>query len=181
MHRKCHSIFILWKKAFLCISVLIQNWKLKNDKNFSIFNFQFLLENWYWKSVFHFSIFEFNWRITQIEKPWSAFFNSRELKRSRDFIHKRERKNYTVTHLKERHLEIAMRRKVTLDTPYYAFFQNVPLWLPLQSSCQAYFGLSSLIFNVLQNSVSSTWSRGLCYQDTYSVKSDWLPQWFSLH
>ena len=42
--------------------------------------------------------------------------------RCRDFIHKRERKNSTVTHLKEADLEIAVRRKVTPNTPYYACF-----------------------------------------------------------
>ena len=39
VHRKCHSIFILkleWTRTFLGISISIQNWKLKNDKNFSI-------------------------------------------------------------------------------------------------------------------------------------------------
>ena len=58
VHRKCHSIFILkleWARTFLVISISIQNWKLKNDKNFSIFNFQFLLENW--KLKIHFSFF----------------------------------------------------------------------------------------------------------------------------
>ena len=60
VHRKCHSIFILkleWARTFLVISISIQNWKLKNDKNFSIFNFQFLLENW--KLKIHFSFFNF--------------------------------------------------------------------------------------------------------------------------
>ena len=60
VHRKCHSIFILkleWKMKFLSTSISMQNWKLKNGKKFSIFNFQFLLENW--KLKIHFSFFNF--------------------------------------------------------------------------------------------------------------------------
>ena len=71
VHRKCHSIFRLkleWKRAFLRISISIQNWKLKKDISFSIFNFQFLFKKWkirfvfksknkFWKFfIFHFSI-----------------------------------------------------------------------------------------------------------------------------
>ena len=60
VHRNCHSIFILkleWKRKFLGISISIQNWNLKNDKKFSIFNFQFLLGNW--KLKIHYSFFNF--------------------------------------------------------------------------------------------------------------------------
>ena len=63
VHRKCHSIFRLklkWKRAFLRMSISIQNWKLKKDISFSIFNFQFLFKNWKIKSsifVFQFSFY----------------------------------------------------------------------------------------------------------------------------
>ena len=57
VHRKCHSIFILklgWKMTFLCISVLIQNWKLKKD------NFQFSTFIEKWKIKFSFFTFQFS-------------------------------------------------------------------------------------------------------------------------
>ena len=60
VHRKCHSILTLklkCKSYFCTLQLLIQNWKLKNDKKISLFNFQFLLENS--KSKIYFSFFNF--------------------------------------------------------------------------------------------------------------------------
>ena len=65
---------------------------------FSISNFYWEIENW--KSIFQFSSFEFNCRITQVEKPWLAFFKSHSLKQYLVFIHKRELKNFTPNSLK---------------------------------------------------------------------------------
>ena len=103
VHRKCHSSFILkleWKSRFLCISISIQNWKLKTDKNFSIFNFQFLLENWKLK------IFEYKCRITQVEKSWLAFFLISLAEAMSSFYTQKRKKNslkrYMIYYIKHR-------------------------------------------------------------------------------
>ena len=61
VQRKCHSIFILnWngKRHFCSFQFLFENWKLKNDKIFS--NFNFSLETEKWKFIFPVSILEFH-------------------------------------------------------------------------------------------------------------------------
>ena len=90
--------------AHLNFDFKIKNWKLIKIFQFSFFNFYWKIENW--KFIFHVSIFKFNCQITQVDKSWLAFFKSRWL-----YIHKKERKNSIVTHLKESDIEIAIRRK----------------------------------------------------------------------
>ena len=79
MHRKCHSIFqfkIEIKKdifAHFIFDFKIENWRMIKIFQFSVINYYWNIENS--KYIFQFSIFEFNCRITQVEKPWLAFFN----------------------------------------------------------------------------------------------------------
>ena len=55
------------------IQFSLQNWKLENDKNLSLFNYQFLLQNWKMKIRFSFFCFRIKLPSYASSKPWLNF------------------------------------------------------------------------------------------------------------